>query len=273
MDVVRYKFHGKRPRAELGKGKARTFYRRNYHHRRPEISISRILPFYKDGTETITGLQSREQESGGGSDCSIDDPHVKWKEIGDCLSYCLQLLLLLLMMDKNLGHSTLDSGQKEWRPREWHWTVSPRVAASWTRNTPLFWHRNMLYFAFHKFYQLSRPTECKCLLNFILILNSSGSCITFNILIRSFESSASQNKKQGTRGSEGQSSFLVLISITKLISINADGHERLRASTDSNEISIFLPIKTPSSGERMEYSLLIGLFTEEGFNCFRGFKN
>lgn len=135
------------------------------------------------------------------------------------------------------------------------------------------WHRNMLYFAFHKFYQLSRPTECKCLLNFTLILNSSGSCITFNILIRSFESSASQNKKQGTRGSEGQSSFLVLISITKLISINADGHERLRVSTDSNEISIFLPIKTPSSGERMEYSSLIGLFTEEGFNCFRGFKN
>lgn len=89
------------------------------------------------------------------------------------------------MKNKNLGHLLVK------KSRDYTTTTMTMATKTWpakdTGNS--FWHRNMLYFAFHKS-NLSRVSECKWWLNFLStktlsarVLIQSNMCRVFGILI------------------------------------------------------------------------------------------
>lgn len=90
-----------------------------------------------------------------------------------------------MMKNKNLGHLLVE------KSRDYTTTTMTMATKTWpakdTGNS--FWHRNMLYFAFHKS-NLSRVSECKWWLNFLStktlsarVLIQSNMCRVFGILI------------------------------------------------------------------------------------------
>lgn len=92
---------------------------------------------------------------------------LNWKEIGECLFIATRwwrTRIWVICLLKSSDFTTTTMATKTWPAKD-------------TENS--FWHRNMLYFAFHKS-NLSRVSECKWWLNFLFKKTLSA-----KVLIRS----------------------------------------------------------------------------------------